>query len=174
MQQFKNDTETDSHYWIGQLDLKPHPEGGYFNEVYRSHEGIPQPALPARFTGDRSFCTAIYYLLEAGDFSAFHRIKSDETWHFYAGGPLDVVMLSTDGARTVRLGRTLHKGELLQMTVPAGVWFAAKLAEGSRYALAGCTVSPGFDFEDFEMGQRQELCAQFPMCQDEIARLTRG
>lgn len=166
--------ERDSQYWIEQLGLEPHPEGGYFAEVYRSHEGIPQHALPARFSGDRGFCTSIFYLLEAGDFSAFHRIKSDETWHFYAGGSLDVVMLSKDGVRTVRLGRNVHKREVLQMTVPAEVWFAARLVEGSPYTLAGCTVSPGFDFVDFEMGDGKALCAEFPACQREIAALTRG
>lgn len=170
----ENRAERDAQYWIDQLALQPHPEGGYFVEVYRSREGIPQSALPERFGGDRSFCTAIFYLLESGDFSAFHRIASDETWHFYAGDPLDIVMLSSDGARTVRLGRELHKGEVLQMTVPAEVWFAARPVFGSAYTLAGCTVSPGFDFADFEMGDRQVLCAQFPACSGVIIELSRS
>lgn len=174
MQKIEDNSEKEPQYWIEQLGLEPHPEGGYFNEVYRSHEGILQQSLPTRFTGDRSFCTSIYYLLEGNDFSAFHRIKSDETWHFYAGGPLDVVMLSQEGPRIERLGRNLHKGEVLQMTIPAEVWFAARPTEGSLFTLAGCTVSPGFDFEDFEIGDRQELCAQFPMSQGVIVQLTRG
>lgn len=173
MQSHKETTESNPQYWIEQLGLEPHPEGGYFVEVYRSEEKIVKSALPKRFAGDRAFCTGIFYLVEAGDFSAFHRIKSDETWHFYAGGPLDVLMLSKEGVITVRLGRELHKGQVLQMTVPAEVWFAARPVEGSRYTLAGCTVSPGFDFADFEMGTRQELTREFPACQRHIEDLTR-
>jgi len=173
MKNLENDTTTGPQYWIDQLGLEPHPEGGRFVEVYRSSEGIPRDALPTRFDGDRAFCTAIFYLLEEGDFSAFHRIKSDETWHFYAGGPLDVIMLSKDGVRTTRLGHNVHKGEVLQMTVPAEVWFAARPVKGSLYTLAGCTVSPGFDFVDFQMGSRQELTTEFPACQRHIEELTR-
>ncbi len=165
--------ERDAQYWIEHLGMQPHPEGGYFVEVYRSKECIPQAALPARFSGDRAFCTAIFYLLENGDFSSFHRIKSDETWHFYAGGALDVVLLENGGACTVRLGQEVHKGEVLQATVPAGVWFAARPVVGSAYTLAGCTVSPGFDFADFEMGRRDVLCAEYPACRAVITELTR-
>lgn len=173
METVENDTTTGSQYWIDQLGLEPHPEGGHFVEVYRASEEIPRHALPTRFDGDRAFCTAIFYLLEEGDYSAFHRIKSDETWHFYAGGPLDVLMLSKEGVSTVRLGREVHKGQVLQMTVPAEVWFAARPVEGSRYTLAGCTVSPGFDFTDFQMGTRQELSVEFPTCLRYIEELTR-
>jgi predicted cupin superfamily sugar epimerase len=173
MEENKDPIESQPQYWIKQLGLEPHPEGGHFAEVYRSAESIPKQALPSRFGGDRTFCTGIFYLLEAGDFSAFHRIKSDETWHFYAGGPLDVLMLSKEGVTTVRLGCELHKGQVLQMTVPAEVWFAARPVEGSGYTLTGCTVSPGFDFADFEMGSRQELTTEFPACQRHIEELTR-
>ena len=113
-------------HWISSLSLSPHPEGGYFKETYRSSDTIPVDTFGERFSGPRSVCTGILYLLEVGDFSAFHRIRSDEMWHFYAG-----------------------------------------------YSLLGCTVSPGFDFKDFEMADRSDLAREFASHADVVARFTR-
>jgi predicted cupin superfamily sugar epimerase len=166
--------EKDASYWVAHLGLRPHPEGGYFREVYRCSEGIAQSALPQRFSGDRSFCTSIFYLLEKGDFSAFHRIKSDETWHFYAGGALEVVMLSHGGVTTVTLGHDIALGQQLQYTVPAEVWFASRPPPGTLFSLVGCMVSPGFDFADFEMASRTQLIEEFPFAQETVKELTRA
>jgi predicted cupin superfamily sugar epimerase len=165
--------EREASYWVNHLALKPHPEGGFYREVYRSSEGVAQSALPGRFSGSRSFCTSIFYLLERGDFSSFHRIKSDETWHFYAGGALEVAMLVDTGVTTITLGQDPSLGQQLQYTVPSGVWFASRPAPGTTFSLVGCTVSPGFDFADFEMGNSKELIQEFPSAHETIRALTR-
>jgi predicted cupin superfamily sugar epimerase len=160
--------------WIDHLQLKPHPEGGYFRESYRSPETIARAHLPARFGGDRAFATAIYYLLQAGDFSAFHRIKADEGWHFYDGVPLTVHVLGAGGTHSaLKLGRDFARGELPQAVVRAGDLFAAELEGPAGYALVGCTVAPGFDFADFELPPRHELLARYPQHKELIRRLTR-
>jgi len=141
-----------AHDWIARLALAPHPEGGFYREVYRADDVIPAQALPPRFPGDRSVATSIYYLLEAGNFSAFHRIRSDEIWHFYAGGPLELHLVSEGNTRTVRLGLEADPDMAPQVVIPHGVWFAAEPCSTSEYSLVGCTVSPGFDFKDFEFG----------------------
>ncbi len=146
-------------YWVEHLRLSPHPEGGYYREVYRAAEHIQTSGLPGRFQGPRNFATSIYYLLEAGDFSAFHRIKSDETWHFYAGAPLELHMVQGSKHSVVILGNRPERGEELQYTVPHGVWFASRPCTDAAYSLLGCTVSPGFDFADFEMGAVEHVLA---------------
>jgi hypothetical protein len=160
-------------YWISKLGLTPHPEGGFFREVYRSSEQVAAAHLPQRFLGDRSFCTSIYYLLQAGDFSAFHRIQSDETWHFYAGGALELHMLQGSSYSVVMLGSRPDRGELLQYTVPYGVWFASRPRVGSDYSLLGCTVSPGFDFKDFEMGTEEQVLSERRDLVSELSSLFR-
>lgn len=157
---------------IASLQLARHPEGGWFRETYRSAEAIPGAALPGRFDGDRSFCTAIHFLLEAGDISALHRIRSDELWHFHAGSPLVIHAISADGAcRSWRLGSDVAAGGRFQVAVPAGCWFGAEPT--GAYALVGCTVSPGFDFRDFELGDRRRLLELFPQHAALVTRLTR-
>ena len=157
---------------ITQLDLMRHPEGGWFRETYRCAESVPAQALPQRFGSDRSLSTGIYFLLQEPDVSALHRIKSDEMWHFYAGSALLIHALFDDGRRrTQRLGPDCAAGDLYQLVVPAGCWFGAELA-GKGFALVGCTVAPGFDFADFEMADRQQLCAAYPQHADLIGRLT--
>lgn len=143
--------------WIARLGLTPHPEGGFYREVYRSDESIPAGALPPRFAGERRIATSIYYLLEAGDFSAFHRIRSDEIWHFYAGGPLALHLISEEKLTTTYLGLSSDYPTAPQVVIPHGVWFAAEPCAGSTYSLVGCTVSPGFDFNDFELGSPEEV-----------------
>jgi len=148
---------------IEKYRLLPHPEGGWYKETYRSEEKIPAEALPKQFGGSRSFATAIYFLMEAQNFSAFHRIKSDECWHFYAGGTLEIYIIDQLGNLSiVLLGNEMAKGERFQFVVPANCWFASKPAPGVAFSFVGCTVSPGFDFEDFELAQGDVLSLQYP------------
>jgi predicted cupin superfamily sugar epimerase len=158
---------------IRHYGLKPHPEGGYFKESYRSPELFRKSALPSRFSGDRSFSTAIYYLLPEGSSSRLHRISADEVWHFYLGGPLALIEIHSDGkVQKTILGQDVNQGQRVQLVVQAGIWFGAYPEMGSSYSLVGCTVAPGFDFSDFEMGDRSRLLTQFPHAQAEIELLT--
>ena len=152
---------------IEQLGLVAHPEGGWYREIYRSDQIVPTDR------GDRSAGTGIYYLLEAGDFSAFHRVLADEVWHAYVGGRATLVQLTDKGIETTLLGTDLTDSQIPQALVPAGVWQGVYLNEGTEFALMGCTVSPGFDFDDFELAERSELMAQFPDAPDLIEQLTR-
>lgn len=149
-----------------------HPEGGYYKETYRSAEEISDTALPDRFVGNRNYASAIYFLLEQGNFSAFHRIKSDECWHFYTGDTLWVHVIYPDGKLvTTQLGNTSNT--VYQFIVPAGCWFASETAPGGLFSLVGCTVAPAFDFADFELANAVELSLQFPQYQELIQRLCR-
>jgi len=159
--------------WIEKLGLIPHPEGGWFRETYRSTETIQAVGLPARFGGDRSCSTAIYFLLESGQFSALHRIKSDELWFFHAGSPLLIHCLSEEGQhQAITLGSNLGQGDKFQAVVPAGSWFGAQPLTFDSFSLVSCTVAPGFDFADFEMGERDELLLLFPQHREVIMQLT--
>jgi hypothetical protein len=159
---------------IKQYSLQPHPEGGWYKETYKSSEQISAAALPARFGGERVFSTAIYFLLEQGNFSAFHRIKSDECWHFYTGDPLDIYVLQQDGRLDIiPLGNDISKGQLFQYVVPANCWFASRPATGSSFCFVGCTVAPGFDFADFELADAENLSALFPVYANIIRTLCR-
>jgi predicted cupin superfamily sugar epimerase len=163
----------DAAFYIRHLQLQPHPEGGFYRETYRSSGIIPANALPG-FNGSRYYSTAIYYLLEKNDCSAFHKIKSDECWHYYAGDTLLIHILFGDGKyECVKLGAAIDKQETLQLVVPAHTWFAAECADESNFVLAGCTVAPGFDFADFEMAAQQELLKSFPKHHEIIMRLSR-
>jgi len=159
---------------IEQYGLQPHPEGGFFAETYRSSGLIPESALPAEFAGGRNFSTAIVFLLRGNDFSALHRLRQDEVWHFYLGGPLRLVMISPDGRfiETI-LGRNGTAGEVVQAVIPAGWWFGARPAAGAVFSFVGCTVAPGFDFADFELAKRPDLLAQFPGLETMILEFTR-
>ncbi len=153
--------------------MQPHPEGGYFAETYRSAEMIAKSALPGRFGAERSFGTAIYFLLESHHISALHRIQSDEIWHFYAGGPLEITVIYPDSTLTIiRLGNDPEQGEVFQAVVPAGCWFGSKTAAETDFSFVGCTVAPGFDFADFEMAKRIDLLAEFPEHRDVIEMLS--
>ena len=145
------------------LDLRKHPEGGYFKEVYRSKDIIPKSALSPTFSGDRNCGTSIYFLLTSASFSSFHKIRQDETWHFYEGSSIALHVISPEEAHSmVKVGSQLNAGDKYQFTVPAEHWFAAKIIEEDSYALVGCTVSPVFDFDDFTLGNRQELVSLYP------------
>jgi uncharacterized protein len=163
----------DAQYWIEKLKLRQHIEGGHYREIYRSHLVIPQNALPPGFSGDRNASTSIYFLLRSGSYSSFHRILSDEIWHFYAGGCLLIYEITVQGIlRIHRLGGNPEKDESFQIVIDAGSWFAAKPDIGTEYALVGCTVAPGFDFADFELAKENELSKQFPMYRDLIQELS--
>lgn len=157
------------------LQLKEHPEGGYYREVYRSNLLIPEKELPEGFSGDRSCATAIYYLLPSDSFSAFHRIRQDEIWHFYLGSTVVLHIISAGGVyNKAMIGKNIEEGDFLQYAVPAGSWFAAEVIEDDSFSLVGCTVSPGFDFRDFELGSRADLIKRFPDQLELIGRLTRS
>lgn len=159
---------------IRQLNLSPHPEGGYYRETYRSNGQISEESLPENMSGSRNYATCIYFLLTTDKASAFHRINQDEIWHFYQGSPIRLHQISPEGAyQQIIIGPDLAKGHHLQYVVPATYWFAAEVMEGAAdYALAGCTVAPGFDFKDFVLPKREELIAQFPQHAAVITRLT--
>lgn len=160
--------------FVKSLSLSRHPEGGWFRETYRSTGTIPVTALPVGFSGDRAFSTAILFLLEKPEISALHRIRSDETWHFHGGASLTVQMITPGGeSLSFTLGADITAGELLQAVVPAGCWFGAEVTGEGEYSLVGCTVAPGFDFEDFEMGDRARLLLEYPEHAAIIHRLTR-
>jgi len=158
---------------IRHLALRPHPEGGFFRETYRDSFVLPASALPEH-RGPRSASTAILFLLEAGVFSALHRIASDELWHFHLGDALVVHQLHPDGRRQdLVLGSDVAAGQLLQAAVPRGTTFGARVTDGGRFSLVGCTVAPGFDFADFTMPARAELLEAFPAHAALIQTLTR-
>ncbi len=154
-------TEDAAGNWIDRLSLLSHPEGGHYRETYRSEMTIPESALPDAVKGERNCSTAIYYLLERTEFSAFHRIQSDELWHSYAGSTLLIHELKPDGSyQRWKLG--IEPNASPQVVIAAGSWFAAELVDNDSYALVGCTVAPGFDFRDFELADADALILQYP------------
>ncbi len=160
---------------ISKLDLKPHPEGGYYRETYRSEGSIPKEALGENYKGDRNYATAIYYLITSQNFSAFHKITQDETWHFYDGAAMRLHIISPQGDYTeLLIGNNLNRDEVPQFTVPGGYWFASEVSLPNSYSLMGCTVAPGFSFEDFIMPERKELLTLFPQHKQLIIQLTHG
>ena len=166
-------------YWIQHLSLEPHPEGGWYRQTYRAELLLAKQALPEQFQGSRAASTAIYFLLGHDDFSAFHRLQSDELWHFYAGGAVLVHVIDPQGIYSqIRLGSDPEAGQRFQAAVKAGCWFASHLEEAvenkdDAFALVGCTVAPGFDFEDFELAKRTELGQIYPQHRELIDRWTR-
>ena len=156
---------------IAALGLVPHPEGGFYRETFRSLIRVKRAAEPAAL---RNASTAIYFLLPAGAFSAWHKVTSDEVWHHYDGDPVDLHQLDQGAGHTVtRLGPDVRGGLTPQLVVPAGTYQAA-MAVGPRFALCGCTVAPGFDFADFSMPPRSQLLSEFPAARAVIEALTRS
>ena len=161
-------------YLVEKLELEPHPEGGYFKETYRSSGEIEEGHLPPGYEGKRNYSTCIYFLLTSGNFSALHRIRQDEVWHFYDGAPLSVHVLTPSGEYVEHItGRDLSQGQVPQLVVPAGCWFGAEVRQENAFSLVGCTVSPGFDFRDFELASESKLITEFPDHAELISRLTR-
>jgi predicted cupin superfamily sugar epimerase len=160
---------------IALLGLAPHPERGYFVETYRSPLAVGGAGGPLPHGAPRSASTAIYFLVTRAQPKTFlHRLRSDELFHLYEGGPLDVLLLRDGAAGEIaRLGRDVAAGERPQVVIPAGTWFAVELAPETTHCLFGCTVAPGFDFADFELAAGPELAARFPAHAARIARMTR-
>jgi uncharacterized protein len=168
-------THTTADAWIAALGLVPHPEGGYYRELYRSAGSIPAPALPPHYGNtQRSYATSIYFLLKSGEPSHYHRLGSDELWYYHTGAPLVLAVIdtATGTLREHHLGCDIDAGQVLQCVIPAGCWFGAAVAEPDSYALISCVVAPGFDFADFELGGRQRLLDEFPQHAESIAALT--
>ncbi|TAL75544.1 MAG: cupin domain-containing protein [Burkholderiaceae bacterium] len=157
---------------VHQFDLQPHPEGGYYRETYRCEERVQR----LQSGQERSASTAIYYLLSGDAYSAWHRIRSDELWHFHAGCPLDIHVLDDLGQlRTLRLGNVLEDPSArFQAVVPAGRWFAAERIDHRSYSFVGCTVAPGFEFSEFELADAAQLQMQYPQHAALIQRLGRS
>lgn len=161
-------------YWIEKLQLQKHPEGGWFKEVYRAEDVVPESGLPFNFSGERNFSTSIYFLLNQEEFSTFHRIKSDELWHYYAGtSAIEILTIEGKELKKVFVGNEIEKNQHFQLVIPKNTWFAAHLVNKSGFALVGCTVSPGFHFEDFEMADNN-LLAQFPHIREKISPFIHG
>lgn len=164
-----NFTNEMAQKWVESLNLLPHPEGGFYQETYRCSETIKSNYLPERFEGERSYSTSIYFLLRGHECSHLHRLCSDEVWHFYDGVALNIYIIHPAGnLEIIRLGKNIESGEKLQAVVPAGVWFGAKPVIEDGYSLTGCTMAPGFDFNDFELGNRKELLTSYPHLKDLI------
>ncbi len=155
------------------LQLEPLPvEGGYFRRMYLASESLR--ALPVRYSGPRPASSAIYYLLRAGDFSALHRLKTDEIYHFYLGDPVELLLLELNGnSRQIVLGNDFEAGQQVQALVPQGVWQGSRVVVGGDYALLGTTMAPAFDPDDFELGERESLLRQYPAETEMIRALTR-
>lgn len=161
-------------YYIDVLGLTPHIEGGFFVRNYQSQGLIPAQVLPPAFQGDRHYSSAIYFLLEFGQFSAFHKIASDELWHFYAGERLMIYELDAEGnLLTQVLGNDLAAGEVFQAVVRAGHWFASRCEVPNAFSLVGCTVAPGFDYADFQLAEQRTLLQEYPQHADLIKQLCR-
>jgi predicted cupin superfamily sugar epimerase len=152
---------------INKLEMLPHPEGGYYKETYRSEEQTINKEGNKRNTS-----TAIYFLLENNNISRFHRIKSDELWFFHQGNAIEIVSIKNNKLVSITLGNDIDKGEVPQAVIPANVWFASSVKDGSGFGLVSCTVAPGFDFADFEMAKQDELLQEYPMLESVIKKYT--
>lgn len=162
-----------AQYWIDTLQMTTHVEGGAFKETYRAKGSIAKSALSTGFAGDRNYSTAIYFLLQQGQFSALHRISADEVWHFYEGDSLEIIEIKPSGELTIHLlGRNPEAGEVFQCVIEGGSWFGSRVAARGEYSLVGCTVAPGFDFADFELANRDSLLNEFPQHHTLIEQLT--
>lgn len=163
-----------AEYWIKKLDLLTHIEGGAYKETYRAPLLFSKDHLPACYSGARPAATGIYFLLQKNQFSALHKIASDEMWHFYDGDPIEIIEIKEDGTLYQHLlGPDLEQGQVFQLVIPANSWFGSRVLGEGEYALVGCTVAPGFDFADFELAKRETLIAAFPLHKNIITELTR-
>lgn len=157
---------------IEELNLEPHPEGGFFRETYRSELSI-LPNTLEEYKETRNIATVIYFLLKSGQKSAFHRLKTDEFWYYHQGSPLAVYIIHPTGnLQEITLGNDFSSDQTPQLLLPAGTWFAAKCTEPQSFTLISCSVSPGFDFHDFELAKREKLAKEFPAHQEIIRELT--
>lgn len=152
-----------AEYFIKQLNLEKHPEGGFYKRIYQSEEVISKDKLPDRYNSDRFYSTSIYYLLNGNDVSKFHRLKSDEIWHYYFGSSAIIHIIDNLGNYSLKkLGLNLEENENFQVAIPKNSYFAAEVIEKNSFIIVGCTVSPGFDFEDFELTSKEKLLEKYP------------
>lgn len=162
-----------AEYFIKHLNLEKHPEGGFFKETYRSEDKFEARGIDDSFPANRNYSTAIYFLLKGHQHSKFHRIKSDEIWHFHTGSPATIHIIHPDALYEAKyLGPEPDKGQAFQVVVPAGSWFGVSVDDADSFMLASCTVSPGFDFRDFEMPDAFQLKQAFPEHADIIDQLS--
>lgn len=149
--------------YIEKLDLIEHPEGGWYRESYRSEGEIERENLGGKFSGSRNYSTSIYLMLQADDVSALHKIKSDEIWHFYDGNGMTIHEFKANGEYIKhKLGLNVNAKETPQLVIPAGSWFSSEVTDDGDFCLSGCTVAPGFDFEDLELAKANDLIHQYP------------
>ncbi len=163
--------DSKARYYIDKLGLEKHPEGGYYREIYRAGEMFFTETIPAKKLNKKNISTSIYFLLNGRDKSLFHRLKSDEIWHFYDGCDVKIYIIDIKGNLSeVQLGKS---SEVFQFVIPKNNWFAAELIDKNSFALVGCTVSPGFDFKDFELADRNKLLKKYPEYERLIKRFTK-
>ena len=160
--------QEDASYWIERLKMQPHPEGGFYKEVFRSQQSV----LRVGENETRQACTSIYYLLEGEDYSGFHRIKSDEIWYFHKGEPLNIHVITAHRQHQVLELSDRNSGQLCH-TVPAGLWFASEIPSKLGYSLVSCAVAPGFEFAEFEMANKKILTDEYPGYKDLFEKLCR-
>jgi uncharacterized protein len=172
---------------IKKLELEKHiHEGGYFKESYRSHDMISRnkshiKKYEHKTSEEKSYpeikrpaSTLIYYLLVKTQYSAIHQVKSDEIWHFYLGSPVTIHIINEEHVSPrIQLGNNLENDENFHYVILKDTWFCAEINDKSSFALMGCTVSPGFEFEDFELGNKDKLLLQYPQHKDLIERFTK-
>ncbi|MBD7984992.1 cupin domain-containing protein [Sporosarcina sp. Sa2YVA2] len=159
-------------YWVSKLGLLPHPEGGYYKATFSSEERTTDEQLSVDFEGTRKLYTSIYFLLTSDNISHFHRLKSDEVWYYHAGSSLTVHVIEEDGTyREIQLGMDLEKGEVPQALVPKNSIFGSSVKGDNNCSLVGCMVSPGFEFQDFELFTQAELLEKYPQHEDIIMKL---
>ncbi len=161
-------------FWVKHYEMLPHPEGGYYKEIYRSTETINSIGLPSQYCGDRCFATSIYFLLEKNDYSSFHKVLSDEIWNYHDGGTLILKYIDSEGEIiTQKLGNNPDNDEKFQVIIPANHWFCAYPENHEIYTLSGCYVAPGFDFADFELAKKLDLLINYPQHAELIQKYTR-
>ena len=162
-----------AEYWIQHYKLLPHPEGGFYKETYRSTLEVDNKILPIGIRGSRRLSTSIYFLLRSGEVSKFHRLRSDELWYFHFGSAMKIVLIDQEGKKHTRLlGADAEKAEHMQVLIPAGTVFAAEVTGKESYCLVGCMVSPGFEFDDFELFEENDLIQAYPQHSDLIRKYT--
>jgi predicted cupin superfamily sugar epimerase len=160
-----------AEYWVQQLSLKPHPEGGFYKEIYRSSISIDKKSLPLGYKDNRRLATSIYYLLRSGEISHFHRLRSDELWYYHFGSSVRIIIIDQEGHKLTKiLGPKIEKAEHMQVVIPAGTIFGAEIIDTDSFGLFGCLVAPGFEFDDFEMYSKDDLIQAYPRQVDIIEK----
>lgn len=166
--------EQEQKFWINELKLHKHTEGGYYKEIYRSFHFFPEECLPQKYSGRRNCSTSIYYLLPGNEVSHFHRLLSDEIWFFYTGSSLAIYIIDQKGILTkVYLGNNIQNKEVFQVVIPANCWFGAEVNDKKNFSLVSCVVAPGFDFKDFELAKRDDMKKKYPQHADIINKLAK-